>query len=147
MKSKESCYVLSKDPRIGWFSKDAQKKMPTFAKEFKCDPSKPHYGFTSWDDFFTREFRDNVRPVAAPDNDQVIVNACESVPYKVQWNVKRRDKFWIKSQRYSLEHMLANDTLVDKFIGGTVYQAYLSALSYHRWHSPVSGKVVKVAGK
>ncbi len=36
--------------------------------------------------------------------------------------------------------MLDNDPLVDKFVGGTIYQAFLSALSYHRWHAPVSGK-------
>jgi phosphatidylserine decarboxylase len=28
-------------------------------------------------------------------------------------------------------------------VGGTVYQAFLSALSYHRWHSPVDGRIVK----
>jgi phosphatidylserine decarboxylase len=39
--------------------------------------------------------------------------------------------------------MLANDTLAPLFAGGTVYQAYLSPLSYHRWHSPVSGTVIK----
>src|ERR1017187_147517 len=33
--------------------------------------------------------------------------------------------------------------LAPLFIGGTVYQAYLSPLSYHRWHSPVSGTVRK----
>ncbi|KAJ0276863.1 hypothetical protein CBS470a_010570 [Colletotrichum nupharicola] len=30
------------------------------------------------------------------------------------------------------------------FVGGTVYQAFLSAKSYHRWHAPVSGKVVNI---
>lgn len=49
----------------------------------------------------------------------------------------------MKGQRYSLEHMLAGDSLVSEFVGGTAYQAYLSALSYHRWHAPVSGTVVK----
>lgn len=39
--------------------------------------------------------------------------------------------------------MLAHDSLAKQFIGGTVYQAFLSALSYHRWHAPVSGKIVK----
>ncbi len=29
-----------------------------------------------------------------------------------------------------------------KFVGGTVYQAFLSATSYHRWNSPVRGDVV-----
>lgn len=139
----ESCYVLSTDPHSGWFGSDAKKAMPDFEKKFKCDPSKPYYGFKSWDDFFTREFNDGQRPIASPDNDAIIVNACESAPYKIAHNVKRYDKFWIKSQPYSLEHMLANDDFSDKFVGGTIYQAFLSATSYHRWHSPVSGKIVK----
>lgn len=37
--------------------------------------------------------------------------------------------------------MMAHDPLAEKFAGGTVYQAFLSALSYHRWHSPISGTV------
>ena len=143
LKSNDSCYVLNTDPRKGWFGEDAKKEMPCFDEQFKCDPNTPHHGFTSWDDFFTREFREGIRPIAALDDDKVIVNACESAPYKLQENVKRCDKFWIKSQRYSLEHMLANDPFVDTFVGGTVYQAFLNALSYHRWHSPVNGTVVK----
>ena len=39
--------------------------------------------------------------------------------------------------------MLAHDPLAHQFAGATVYQAFLSALSYHRWHSPVSGTVKK----
>ena len=35
------------------------------------------------------------------------------------------------------------DVFTDKFIGGTIYQGFLSALSYHRWHSPISGKIIK----
>ena len=58
-------------------------------------------------------------------------------------DVKRHDDFWIKGQPYSLAHMLANDPLAGQFVGGTVYQAFLSALSYHRWHSPVDGQIVK----
>lgn len=39
--------------------------------------------------------------------------------------------------------MLGNDDSVDQFVGGTVYQAYLSAMDYHRWHSPVAGTIVR----
>ena len=31
-----------------------------------------------------------------------------------------------------------------QFEGGTVYQAFLSALFYHRWHSPVDGEIEDV---
>lgn len=39
--------------------------------------------------------------------------------------------------------MLAHDPLSAQFDNATVYQAFLSALSYHRWHAPVSGRVVR----
>ncbi len=141
--SKDSLYVLNDHPLTGWFGKDAKEAMPDFEKEIKCDPKKPFHGFKSWDAFFTREFRKGQRPVASPNDDSVIINACESAPYRIARNVKKHAKFWIKGQPYSLKHMLNNDPFTDKFVGGTVYQAFLSALSYHRWHSPVSGTIVK----
>jgi len=143
LQSPQSTYVLSDDPQNGWFGRDAQKAMPTFKEDFICDPSQPHYGFKSWDDFFTRQFREGVRPIADPDNDAVIVNACESAPYKIAHHVELRDKFWIKAQPYALQFMFGNDPLTEHFVDGTIYQAFLSALSYHRWHAPVSGKILK----
>ncbi len=82
-----------------------------------------------------------MRPVADPDDDNVVANACESKVYNVAHDVKLRQRFWIKSQPYSVIDMLANDPLAQKFAGGTIYQAFLSALSYHRWHAPVSGTI------
>ena len=142
LKSKESCYALNTSEN-GWFGPGAMQHMPNFTEEFKCNPREPHFGFKSWDDFFTREFHEGVRPVASPSDQSVIVNACESAPYKIECNVKRRGRFWIKSQPYSIFFMLNNDPLAEQFVGGTVYQAFLSAFSYHRWHSPVDGKIVK----
>lgn len=153
LSSKDSLYVLNDDKETGWLGGGALTKMSLaalgpddpagFAEIFKCRPNDPHYGFTSWDDFFTRQFRDGKRPVASPDDDSVITNACESAPFNMMKRVKKRARFWIKGQPYSLEHMLANDSLVERFRGGTVYQAFLNAVSYHRWHSPVNGTVVK----
>ena len=78
-----------------------------------------------------------------PDDDRVIVSACESTPYAIATSVKEEDTFWIKSQPYSLRHLLASNH-VEEFIGGTIYQAFLSAENYHRWHTPVSGTVTMV---
>lgn len=141
--SADSRYVLNDDPKTGWFGADAMSQMKDFDKTYQCDPKAPYHGFTSWDDFFTRQFRAGVRPVDRPDDDRVIVNACESAPYRIAHQIHLRDRFWIKAQPYSLTHMLANDPYTPQFVGGTIYQAFLSALSYHRWHSPVSGRVVK----
>ncbi len=85
--------------------------------------------------------RESARPVASPDDDNVIVSACESRVFNIARNAKLRDKFWIKGQPYSVVDMLGNDPLCEQFEGATVYQAFLSALSYHRWHAPISGRV------
>ncbi len=147
LSSSESAYVLNQDPRRGWFGADALQDMPNFDETYQCDPGQPHRGFKSWDDFFTRELRPQARPVSMPDDDAVVVNACESAPYRIARHVKQYDRFWIKSQPYSIAHMLAHDTLAPLFVGGTVYQAYLSPLSYHRWHSPVNGTILKAYAK
>jgi len=139
--SPESCDVLNESPS-GWLSTDAQNEMGGLVDLYECDPSKEYYGFTSWDDFFVREFRPGKRPVPA-ENASDILNVCESAPYRLVQGVNKSDTFWIKAQPYSLVHMLANDSLTDNFVGGTVYQAFLSPTSYHRWHSPVNGQVVK----
>ena len=92
-------------------------------------------------DFFTRQVKDSARPVASPEDDSVIANACESKVFNISHNIKLRDKFFNKGQPYSLVDMLAHDPLAQSFVGGTIYQAFLSALSYHRWHTPISGTV------
>lgn len=161
--SEESRYVLiesfpEQTPKVlAWLSSTARQEMvdvacqasddPTACREqpfehfFNCDPSDKYYGFKSWDDFFTRTFVDGIRPVA--EGDDVIANACESGPLQVVHEVSDTAEFWLKGQPYSLQNMMNFDPLAERFTGGTVYQAFLSALSYHRWNSPVSGTVKK----
>ena len=117
----------------------------SFEELFVCDPASKNHGFASWDDFFTRKFHEDKRPVFAPNDDSVIANVCESLPFAIAHDVKLRDQFWVKGQPYSVQDILGRDELSEQFVGGTIYQAYLSFLSYHRWHSPVSGKVIKTA--
>lgn len=138
--SDASLYVLNDSP-AGW--KCGKACELTGIAEFEHDPHHPTWGFRSWNDFFTRRFRPGMRPVAHPDNDAVVVNCCESTPYKLAAGVKCQDRFWVKGQPYSVKDMLANDAAAEEFAGGTIYQAFLSAYNYHRWHSPVSGTILK----
>lgn len=134
---------LNESSPDGWFSPKADEKIGL--SQFVTHPELPHWGFLSWNDFFTRRFRQGERPVDGGDDDKVIVSPCEARPYQLRHNVRLVDDFWIKSQPYSLLDMLgAHEAgLAQRFVGGTVYQAYLNAYSYHRWHAPVRGTVVK----
>lgn len=135
-------YLNSSAPE-GWLSEQAQEQLGL--SQFVCDPGKPYWGFESWNSFSTRRFLPDAQPVAEPSDPKIIVSACEASPYNIQQGVKLRDRFWVKSQPYSLQDMFtARETaLADQFVGGSVYQAFLSAFKYHRWHAPVSGKIVK----
>ena len=161
-----SLHVLTNVDEKSWFSKPALCKMTgqdpdnttqeqaldEFKRLYKCkdpDPSPgKHLGFKSWDEFFVREFNPGVRPVEQPGDQCVINNACESYPYSLRNNVQLVDEFWVKEHKYSLKHLFGEDPDVahyaQSFVDGTVYQAFLSATSYHRWHSPVTGEIKAV---
>ncbi|TDZ36585.1 L-tryptophan decarboxylase [Colletotrichum trifolii] len=157
----------STDCLDGWLSREGQEATAakannnqtsyTFRELFICpNPEQKHLGFQSWDAFFVRKFREGIRPVSAPDDGppdpdfpyidptSVINNACESAPLQVRTGVSMFDTFYLKHQPYSLANMLNSNKRAADFVGGTVYQAFLSALSYHRWHAPVSGEVVAI---
>ncbi|KAK8116999.1 uncharacterized protein PG998_005280 [Apiospora kogelbergensis] len=65
----------------GWFGK-ARHGGPDVRRQ-RAPEDVAH----SWDDFFTRQLREGVRPVASPEDDSVVANACESKVY----NVARRE--------------------------------------------------------
>jgi phosphatidylserine decarboxylase len=137
----DSRNFLNTTSPTGWFCPEAYQKIGM--QQFVCDPSQPYWGFASWNDFFTRQFQPGERPIADPGNNKVIINACESTPYNIQENVKLYDAFWIKAQPYSLSDIFTRlfQPLAQSFVGGSVYQAFLSAYNYHRWNAPVSGVV------
>lgn len=73
----------------GWFSAEADKRIGL--SQFICDPDEPYWGYASWNDFFTRRFRDGERPVDEPGNNKVIVGACEAAPYAIEHDVQLTD--------------------------------------------------------
>ncbi len=141
LNSPASRYVLNDGPN-GWFSKKALKKINI--DEFKHNPNAKYFGFKSWNDFFTRKLVPGARPIYEPDNTKAIVSGFDCTIYKIASNIKKYSNFWIKSQPYSLMDMLNHEEkFADLFIGGDVFQAFLNPFNYHRWHSPISGTVIK----
>jgi phosphatidylserine decarboxylase len=133
---------LNEQSPSGWFSPDALAEMDM--SEFICDPTLKYWGYSSWNDFFTRKFKAGARPVAGQRDKTVVVNACEATAYNIQYDVQLQDQFWIKSQPYSLGDIFtaSRRQWAELFQGGAVYQAYLSQFNYHRWNAPISGAIV-----
>lgn len=139
----DSREYLNEEPPSGWFSPAPLAKLDM--EEFVCHPKLPYWGYCSWNDFFTRHFKRGARPVAGVGDAKLIVNACEATPYNIQWDTRLQDTFWIKAQPYSLQDIFTapKRRWARRFVGGSVYQAYLSQFNYHRWHAPISGRVVE----
>ncbi len=139
LNSENSLYVLNDTPR-GWMCPQAQAQLQM--QDYIYEPDAPFWGFSSWNGFFTREVKPDKRPISGKYDDKVIVAACDSTVYRISRNVLAQSEFWIKSQPYSLMDMLNNE-YVETFLGGDVWQAFLSPFNYHRWHSPISGRIIK----
>ncbi|KAF9254462.1 hypothetical protein L218DRAFT_1045614 [Marasmius fiardii PR-910] len=131
----------------GWFSQASIQKLEekgrgSFVDTYQLPSSdiEDGYGYRSWDDFFTRNLKnEHVRPNNQPGNDPSILihHACESTSFL-------HDRFWLKTQPYSLYDMLNRDEeRANQFVGGTVYQSFLGPQDYHRWHAPVDGVIEK----
>jgi len=82
--------------------------------------------------------------VSGTGDSKIVVNACEATPYNIQYNTQLQDQFWIKSQPYSLQDIFtaSKTQWAEHFVGGSVYQAFLSQFNYHRWNAPISGTIV-----
>lgn len=150
LKSKESmALVLNKefsDLPISWMSDGAVAA--GVWDNMKHDPGDKHYGFRSWNDFFTRTFVDGYIQWPAPPNadkdpSDVVCIGCMTTPWVYESSVDYRSDFAIKEFNYSLLDIFGQDAdWAEKFTGGQLYQGFLSATHYHRWNSPVRGKVV-----
>ena len=163
LKTEKSQHVLNKDK--GWLSEGSrerltipqyddptpdnpQKPLLSFTEAYACNIDDPYFGFKSWDDFFVRKHKnDKIRPLPADPkvDNSLITCACESHLYRIANEVKLKDDFWAKDKAYSLKDMFNGDLeSANKFVGGSVFQTYLSPRDYHHWHSPVKGTVEKI---
>ncbi len=150
--------------KVGWLSPEAYSGMKLW--EFLIPSFEDrHWGFQSYNDYFHREILAKVtpdqkpptqpyqriwaehtgigdvpRPLAGPGDPRVVVSANDGQVWKIADKVKAEDKFWLKGQPYSLVNMLHGHH-VERFVGGRVFQSFLSGANYHRWRSPIDGVV------
>lgn len=115
--------------------------IPSYKKTFKIDSNlavKPMHEFSSLHDFFTRQLKEEVRPIDT--NEKTIVSPVDA---KIEsfGTIMPTGTFSVKGQEYSIERLLAKPSLTERFIGGQYAVLYLSPADYHRIHAPLSGEI------
>ena len=136
--SDESADVLN-EGEYGWLSPFAYQDMKLY--EYVFDRAAPHWGWKSYNDYFHREIRKDARPIAAPGDPKVVISANDGNLVTIARDVQRMDKFWLKGEPYSLVDMLDGSEYAERFVGGYVFQSFLSGANYHRWRAPIDGVV------
>ena len=141
---------------------------PTFSMEnFEVDPG----GYACFNAFFSRHIRPGKRPIGTetraypppaagkpiPRNppeepcrihqrlcdDKVITVPADSV-YKGWWPISSDSTITVsKGNTYSIRDLLKGSQFADRFRNGIFTHSYLSVFTYHRYHTPVRGKVLE----
>ena len=141
--SKASTANMTDRHENAWFCAEARETIGL--EEYEHDPRQPHYGFHSWNEFFTRKFRSGSRPIAGERDETILVAPCEAKVHRIAHDLPLEERFWIKQLPYSLRDVFGTHTAYsERYSGGTLVQGFLESNYYHRWHAPLSGVVRNV---
>ena len=105
----------------------------------------PAEGFQSFNDFFTRNLKDGVRPIASPSDNAILTSPADSTVIKVADSLTAESTIEVKGDSLHVEELLGGDELAQVFIGGKAILCMLSTTDYHRFHSPVAGDIISEA--
>lgn len=111
----------------------------TFGVNFE-EVRAPLDEFRSVQEFFVRELKEGARPVA-PEED-AFVSPCDGA-WGQSGFVEKGTLLQVKGRPYSVGALLGDDALAARFEGGPYATLYLSPKDYHRFHSPVAGRVTR----
>ncbi|KAL3495073.1 phosphatidylserine decarboxylase-domain-containing protein [Aspergillus germanicus] len=96
--------------------------------------------YPTFEDFFIRHHKPGSRPIHEPnDNSSAVVVADSRVV--VYEAVAESKKIWIKGEDFSITNLVMDKKIGPQFHDGPVASFRLSPQDYHRYHSPVSGRV------
>jgi phosphatidylserine decarboxylase len=114
-----------------------------FEKHYKINMTEseiPDGGFANIHEIFTRKLRGNARFIE--DNAEVVCPVDGILTAFGMLSGENLEYAQAKGKYYTLESLLRNKELAQKFAGGAWATIYLAPHNYHRIHSPVSGNVV-----
>lgn len=109
----------------------------------------PPSGYLTFNQFFARHVKPGMRPIAALDDHSVLVAPADST-FVGRWQINENseisveeEKLEIKGLKWSVHQLLEGSAFAGRFKGGMFTHSYLSVSDYHRWHTPVQGKILE----
>ena len=100
-------------------------------------------GWLTFNQFFAREVRPGMRPIAEPYDDKVIVASADAV-FMGQWPISEDSTITAKGVKWRIDELLSDSPYADAFEGGIYTHSFLYIDDYHRYHVPVAGTVKEI---
>ena len=158
--------TMSVKQGIKYDAPESAKDIPAFIEFHNLDTSEildPIDSFKNFNEFFyrcvcpcftashtyllssPRKLKPDARPVENPDDPNRLVSGadCRLMAFE---SVNDATRVWIKGREFSVARLLgeAYAEHVEKYYGGALCIFRLAPQDYHRFHSPVDGKIGKM---
>jgi len=119
----------------------SKAKIKDFVTSLQIDMNealRPLHEFTTFNEFFIRRLKPEARPINK--NPDIIVSPADGKVMAFT-GMRGLDTFFSKGQEFSLEEFLPEQSLSDKYTGGTLLIVRLAPADYHRFHFPADGQI------
>ena len=122
----------------------SRKHIPSFVKMYQINLGELLHpdisDYNTFNEFFYRKLKVGARPIANRDDPDTIVSAadCRLLVFD---NIQDATRVWIKGYNFSLRHLFNDEKMAQEFQGGSIAVFRLAPVDYHRFHSPVDGKI------
>jgi len=109
----------------------------------------PPSGYFTFNQFFARHVKPGMRPIAGLGDDKALISPADST-FVGSWTISERSKIYveenklhIKGIQWSIHQLLDGSAYADRFRGGIFTHSFLNTFDYHRWHTPVQGRILE----
>ncbi|BDD02957.1 phosphatidylserine decarboxylase [Aureibacter tunicatorum] len=108
------------------------------------DTTEGFEGYTTFNEFFTRNVKPEARPIFQPENDNILSAPADGLVNVINQNLNTESRIHTKYNEYlNVDQLLAGSEHASKFIGGTATASVLLPNDYHHYHSPAAGTIVE----
>ncbi|MCP5047907.1 MAG: phosphatidylserine decarboxylase [bacterium] len=113
------------------------------ADEKHKDKRWPSATWKTFNQFFAREVKPGLRPIAGMFDDNIITSPADCT-FREKFKIDDHSEITVKyTHRYNVLDLLADSPYRDKFKDGLFMHSFLGPTDYHRFHAPVRGTVLE----
>ncbi|KAJ3860614.1 phosphatidylserine decarboxylase-domain-containing protein [Lentinula novae-zelandiae] len=136
---------LSIKQGVKYDSPESVRDILPFIQFHKLDMNEvrdPVKSFKTFNQFFYRKLKPDARPVDSPSDPYRMISAadCRFMAFE---SVSEATRLWIKGREFSVARLLGNayKAEAERYNGGALAIFRLAPQDYHRFHSPVDGRI------